>query len=117
MTRTILVLAGLCVAAALPGCTSTGGLTPQATAALQIACQVDGALQPIAAGVVSNLGVAGASAAASDNLLVHPAVVSACAKLGGTPALVTAGTVPGATGVVTGTVAVKPLTPAPAAAK
>jgi len=82
----------------------------QATVAIQIACQVDGSVQPIAAGVVSSLGPAAAAAASTDSLLVHPAIVSACKSLGGTPVVTT----PGATGA-TGIVVVPAATPVLAA--
>ena len=83
--KRFLIAAG--AASLLAGCTAAGGLTPQATVALQVACQVDGAVQPIAAGVVSGLSPAGATVASADSLMVHPAIVAACAKLGGTPVL------------------------------
>lgn len=63
-----------------------------ATQALRVACQVDGAVVPLAQPVVASLGPAGASVAGAD-ALVHPAVVAACATLGGTP--VSATPVPG----------------------
>ena len=101
----------------LAGCTAAGGLTPQATMALQVACQVDGAVQPIAAGVVSGLSPAGASVASADSLMVHPAVVAACAKLGGTPVVGTP-TGASATGIVTVAVpATAPKVAVPAVAK
>ena len=84
MKRFLIAAGAACL---LAGCTAAGGLTPQATVALQVACQVDGAVQPIAAGVVSGLSPAGATVASADSLMVHPAIVAACAKLGGTPVL------------------------------
>ena len=71
-------------------CLLTGcALSPaQKTAALQVGCSVDGAVQPLAAPVAASLGAAGTSVATVDTLLVHPAVVAACAQLRGTPAVV-----------------------------
>ena len=93
-------MAAVAVAAlALGGC-ANGKLTPQAVVALQVACQVDGSVQPIAAGVVSGLGATGATVATADTALVHPAIVAACAKLGGTQIVAQAGTVGSTTGVV-----------------
>jgi hypothetical protein len=61
----------------------------QVTQALAVACKVNGAVVPVAQPVVATLGAGGVSAASTDNLLVHPAVVAACQPLGGTPAGVT----------------------------
>ena len=80
--RQMLLAAG--AACLLVGC----ALTPaQRTAALQVGCDVDRVMQPLAAPVVASLGAAGASVATADALLVHPAVVAACAQLGGKPAV------------------------------
>lgn len=56
-----------------------------ATQALRVACQVDGTVVPVAQPVVASLGPTGAAIAATDAALVHPAVVAACASLGGVP--------------------------------
>jgi hypothetical protein len=61
----------------------------QATQALAVACNVDGVLVPIAQPVIAALGPNGATAAGVDSLLVHPAVVAACAAIQGAPASVT----------------------------
>jgi hypothetical protein len=61
----------------------------QLTQTLAVACSVDGVLVPIAQPVVAALGPSGATAADVDSLLVHPAVVAACAAIQGTPASVT----------------------------
>lgn len=58
----------------------------QVTQALAVACNVDGVLLPIAQPVVAALGPSGATAADVDGLLVHPAVVAACAAIQGAPA-------------------------------
>lgn len=73
----------------------------QAAQALAVACNVDGVLVPIAQPVVAALGPNGATAASFDSLLVHPAVIAACAAIQGTPASVTP--VGAATLVPTGT--------------
>ncbi len=54
--------------------------------ALAIACNIDGVLVPIAQPIVADLGSGDATVAQEDALLVHPAVMSACAALGGVPA-------------------------------
>jgi len=61
----------------------------QVNQALAVACDVDGVLVPIAQPVVAALGPSGTTAADVDSLLVHPAVVAACAAIQGTPASVT----------------------------
>ncbi len=57
--------------------------------ALQVACNVDGTLVPVAQPVIATLGNTGAAVASTDQLLVHPAVVAACKALSGTPASAT----------------------------
>jgi len=59
------------------------------TQALMVACNVDGAVVPIAQPVIAALGPSGATAVSLDNLLLHPAVIQACAALNGTPASAT----------------------------
>ena len=80
------------VPALLAGLAACGNLTAEQQAtvqkALTVACNVDGVLVPVAQPVVASLGQPGATAATVDSLLVHPAVVAACQKLGGTPAAV-----------------------------
>jgi hypothetical protein len=61
----------------------------QITQALSVICSVDGVLVPVAQPVVASIGPNGAAAANVDSLLVHPAVVAACASLQGKPASVT----------------------------
>jgi len=88
---------GLPLVASLSAC---GSISPaqqaQVTQALAVACNVDGAVVPVAQPVVATLGPSGASVASVDSLLVHPAVVAACQRLGGTPAGVTPASVPAA---------------------
>lgn len=67
----------------LAGCTSTGDLTPQAQKIVGAACKIDAATQPVA------VTVAPVAVQTTDNLLVHPIVVQACAAVGGTPVAAT----------------------------
>ncbi len=84
MRQVLLAVGAACL---LAGC----ALSPaQKTVALQVGCAVDGVVQPLALPVVASLGAAGTSVATADALLVHPAVVAACAQLGGKPAVVAA---------------------------
>jgi hypothetical protein len=109
MRQIMLAAAAACLVA---GCS----LTPaQTTAALQIGCAVDGVVQPLAAPLVASLGAAGLTAASADTLLVHPAVVAACATLGGTPAVVVT-PAPAANPTATGPTAPAAATMAPTAA-
>lgn len=55
--------------------------------ALKVACVADGIVVPIAQPIVATLGPTGAAISAAD-LLVHPAVVAACAAINGIPASV-----------------------------
>jgi predicted small secreted protein len=66
-------------------CTSTPSLTPQQTAYLVAACNIDGKVVPLAQTAVAAMGVPGQTAAAIDALLVHPAVLAACDRLRGKP--------------------------------
>lgn len=65
--------------------------------ALTVACNVDGAIVPIAQPVVATIGAGGAAAASMDTLLVHPAVVAACAAVNGTPVTAVPVTTPATT--------------------
>ena len=56
---------------------------------LTVACNVDGAIVPVAQPIVATMGSAGATASNID-LLLHPAVVAACQELKGIPASVAA---------------------------
>ncbi len=51
---------------------------------LQVACNIDGVVVPVAQPIVTTLGPPGAAVASAD-LLVHPEVVAACQALSGTP--------------------------------
>jgi hypothetical protein len=86
-------------AACLAACLSACGTLPanqqtKVTQALAVACNVDGAVVPVAQPVLATLGNGGAAAASLDSLLVHPAVVAACQQLGGKPAGVTPAAAP-----------------------
>lgn len=72
----------IAVLAVLTSCTP---MSDSQRAHLVAACDVDGKIIPLAQSVVANMGVPGATASAIDTLLVHPAVIAACAKLQGTP--------------------------------
>jgi hypothetical protein len=69
--------------------TTTPTQQAQITQALSVICSVDGVLVPVAQPVVASIGPNGTAAANVDSLLVHPAVVAACASLQGKPASVT----------------------------
>ena len=58
-------------------------------AVLRVSCQIDQALQPIIVPISAAAFPELAGAATVDEQLVHPAVVAACATLGGTPVAVT----------------------------
>lgn len=58
----------------------------KAVTTIKSACLVSGALQPVAVSVAAASGGDAAKAAAVDAAVVHPAVVAACAALGGVPA-------------------------------
>lgn len=83
----------LVVALLLAGCTSSGTMTPQAQQIFDVTCAKDAALQPIvvpvAVAVTSTVAPIAAApavlAAQVDQILVHPAVVAACAQYGGKP--------------------------------
>jgi len=72
----------------LTACNLTPAQQAQVQLALSVACNVDGALVPIAQPVVAGLVPSAAGIVTLDQALVHPAVVQACATLGGTPASV-----------------------------
>lgn len=84
MLKYALLTATVCLAA----CNADGTPTAQTAAALAIGCAVDGVVQPIAAQLASTLVPAAGPVVGLDNALVHPAVVAACAKLGGKPVVV-----------------------------
>jgi hypothetical protein len=78
----------------LPGCTSTGTLTPQAQQIVDVTCQQDAVMQPIvvpvivAATAATPAGAPAAAAAGLDTLLLHPAVIAACAQYHSKPVAV-----------------------------
>ena len=77
--------AALPLLACLGACNLTPAQQAQLTETLAVACNVDGALVPVAQPVIASLGRNAEKAANVDTLLVHPAVVAACAALKGTP--------------------------------
>lgn len=88
MQRVFGAIGALCLLAAC------NNLTPaqqaQVRLALSVACNVDGAVVPIAQPVVAGLVPGAAGIVTLDQALVHPAVVQACAAVGGAPASVKA---------------------------
>ena len=60
--------------------------TARTTETIKSVCLVSGALQPVAVSVAAASGGDAAKVAAVDAAVVHPAVVAACAALGGVPA-------------------------------
>jgi hypothetical protein len=85
----------LSLLACLAACSNvTPSQQAQVTQAVTVACNVDGALVPVAQPVMATLGPGGATAANVDALLVHPAVVAACAALKGTPVSATPASAP-----------------------
>lgn len=59
--------------------------------AIQVACKVDAVAQPIAVALAPLAGQDVAAIANADQKLLHPAVVAACAGVGGIPVAVTTG--------------------------
>ena len=68
---------------------SSCALSPGETRALQVACQLDAEYQPVLVPLAAGLVPALAPIAATDEALVHPAVIAACAAIGGKPVAVT----------------------------
>ena len=85
MRRVLALAVLLCLSAC-------GTMTPEQQAkirqVLTVACNVDGAVVPVAQPIVATLGQAGADAANTD-LLLHPAVIEACKAVSGVPVSVT----------------------------
>lgn len=77
-------------ALALSACNSDGSLRPQAAQAVAIACQFDGAAQPIGAATLATLVPQSTPFVALDNGLVHPAIVGYCKGLGASGAVAVA---------------------------
>jgi hypothetical protein len=100
-----LIIASLAMIALLDGCTSAGAPTSQAQNTIDVLCKQDAALQPVVVPVVlvtasvaapaAAPGVA-AAAQADDAVLLHPAVVMACAQYASKPAAVVAAAPAGA---------------------
>jgi hypothetical protein len=93
MRSTIITAFGVCGLSLIASVAACGNIPPnqqaKVTQALAVACDVDGAVVPVAQPVVATLGANGATVASVDSLLVHPSVVAACQRLGGSPAGVT----------------------------
>ena len=73
----------------LPSVLGLSACTPAEQQALQAACQVDAASQPIMVALAPLFGPDGAALAAADVSIAHPLVVAACAAVGGKPVAVT----------------------------
>jgi hypothetical protein len=98
MRRIIAVAIGmyaLPLFASLSGCANP---TPDQQArimrALVVACDVDGAVVPLAQPVLTVLAPDAANSASVGMTVLHPAVVAACQQIGGAPAGVTPVTAP-----------------------
>jgi uncharacterized protein YjeT (DUF2065 family) len=99
-----LIIAALAMVALLDGCTPAGAPNANAQRIVAVACAQDAALQPIVVPVIVAVGSAAAPGAApaigavaqGDALLLHPAVVAACAAYASKPAAVVATVPPGA---------------------
>ena len=78
--------------ALLVGLAACGNITPERDARMRavidVACNVDGIVVPVAQPIVATLGRPGATATGVD-LLVHPAVLEACKHVNGVPVSVT----------------------------
>ena len=66
----------------LAGCAAP---TPAQRHTLLIVCKVDTVAQPFIVALAPAVGPIGSAGAVADNMLVHPAVVSACALVNGVP--------------------------------
>ena len=87
--RNALLSAAAFAAVALAAACEDGSLTPAAQQAIKIACNVDALAQPVAVTLAPSVAPGLAPIAATDQALVHPAVVAACKAVNGTPAAVT----------------------------
>ena len=88
MTNRIGTIAGLCLcgalaAWALSGCTPAGAPTDKTQRIIDVLCRGDAVAQPVIVPVVATVSPIAGTA---DELLVHPAVVRACAKYASKPA-------------------------------
>jgi hypothetical protein len=78
----------------LAGPLSACGTAAQQAAVATVACKVDGAVVPVGQAALTAAGGAAAAASGVDALLVHPAVVAACAQLNGVPVVASAPAAP-----------------------
>ena len=72
----------LAVLLLLAGCAAP---TPAQRHTLLIVCKVDAVAQPFIVELAPIAGPIGSAGAVADNMLVHPAVVAACALVNGVP--------------------------------
>ena len=75
----------LAVLLLLAGCAAP---TPAQQHVFAVLCRVDTVAQPVLVTLAPAAGPVGSAGAVADNLLVHPAVLAACAVVNGTPAAV-----------------------------
>ena len=75
------------VAAGVSACTAQQAAQQQQV--VRVLCMHDAILQPVAVVIAASTGPQGAAAAQTDALLVHPAVVAACAAYGAKPLVAT----------------------------
>jgi hypothetical protein len=76
--------------ACVAGCSNpTPTQLAQVQQVVNVVCNVDSVLVPIAQPVVATFGTSGAAVVSIDQLMVHPSVVAACQQLGGVPTQVT----------------------------
>lgn len=83
------VMKGVVLAIALgyiAGCAADGTPNAKAQQVIDVACNTDALVQPVMVPVVVASAPGTAPAAATDTLLVHPAVVAACAQYHSKPA-------------------------------
>jgi hypothetical protein len=91
-TLAALAVYGLPLIASLSACANLSSDRQAKVAQMvAVACDVDGAVVPLAQPVIANVGSGGTRVASVGGLLVHPTIVAACHRLGGTPAGVTPG--------------------------
>jgi len=83
MHRFFLIPAALCAGLSVGACSASQQAAAQK--AIGIGCMVDGAIQPIAAPVLAAAIPSTAGGVTADTLLVHPAIVAACAAEKGVP--------------------------------
>ena len=100
MRHLFLIPAAMCAGLSVAACSANQQAAAQK--AIGIGCMVDGAVQPIAAPVLAAAVPSTAGAVTADTLLVHPAIVAACAAVKGVP-IATVSSTPATSTSTTGT--------------